>query len=701
MSEKRLQKRDEISDEYKWKLEDMYETDELWEAECEKASQLAEKLSGFKGHLADSAATLLDFFKKQDELSYYLERIVVYANERSHQDTAVSKYQAYVSKAETLTVQASGALAFASPEILRIDDKRLESFYSESNELVHYKRAIDEIMRQKEHTLSAAEENILAQCGEMAAAPENIFSMFNNADIKFPYITDVEGNKIRITHGNFIDFLSSKDRSLRKQVFRGVYDSYKKWSNTVSMMYISKLKNDTFYARVRKYDSARAMYLSGGDIPESVYDNLIETVHAHLPALHRYMALRKKLLGVEHLHMYDLFAPIVDNVQTTYTYDEAKKLVAKALEPMGDEYVSTLKAGMESGWIDVYENENKRSGAYSWGAYGTHPYVLLNYADNLDSVFTLAHEMGHAMHTYYSNEHQSITYAGYLIFVAEVASTCNESLLMHYMLEHCEDENERKYLMTHFLDVYENENKRSGAYSWGAYGTHPYVLLNYADNLDSVFTLAHEMGHAMHTYYSNEHQSITYAGYLIFVAEVASTCNESLLMHYMLEHCEDENERKYLMTHFLDGFRTTLFRQAQFAEFEHIAHRKMQKGEPVTKDVLNELWHELNVQYYGPDMRVDDEISYEWMRIPHFYTPYYVYQYSTGYSAAVAFSKKILEEGKPAVDKYIGNFLCGGCSKNPIELLKSAGVDMSTPKPVDDALNVFEDYLKQFEAATK
>ena len=393
MSEKRLQKRDEISDEYKWKLEDMYETDELWEAECEKASQLAEKLSGFKGHLSDSAASLLDFFKKQDELSYYLGRIVVYANERSHQDTAVSKYQAYVSKAETLTVQASGALAFASPEILQIDDKRLESFYSESNELMHYKRAIDEIMRQKEHTLSAAEENILAQCGEMAAAPENIFSMFNNADIKFPYITDVEGNKIRITHGNFIDFLSSKDRSLRKQVFRGVYDSYKKWSNTVSMMYISKLKNDTFYARVRKYDSARAMYLSDGDIPESVYDNLIETVHAHLPALHRYMALRKKLLGVEHLHMYDLFAPIVDNVQTTYTYDEAKKLVAKALEPMGDEYVSTLKAGMESGWIDVYENENKRSGAYSWGAYGTHPYVLLNYADNLDSVFTLAHEM--------------------------------------------------------------------------------------------------------------------------------------------------------------------------------------------------------------------------------------------------------------------------------------------------------------------
>ena len=599
MNEKKLRKRDEIPQEYKWKLEDMYASDELWEDETKKVSVLAADIAKLDGHLSDDAGKLLDFFKKQDELTYYMGRIVVYSNERSHEDTAVSKYQAYVSKAESLSVEVASALSFADPQILQIPKEKLEQFYTDEPQLLHYKRAIDETMRRKEHTLSQAEENILAQTGEMAAAPENIFSMFNNADIKFPYITDVEGNKIRITHGNFIDFLSSKDRSLRKQVFRGVYDSYKKWSNTVSAMYISKLKNDVFYATVRKYDSPRAMYLADGDIPESVYDNLIGTVHAHLPALHRYMSVRKKLLGVEHLHMYDLFAPIVDNAQTSYTYGQAKELVAKALAPMGEEYVSILKKGMESGWIDVYENENKRSGAYSWGAYGTHPYVLLNYVDNLDSVFTLAHEMGHAMHTYFSNENQSITYAGYLIFVAEVASTCNESLLMHYMLE----------------------------------------------------------------------------------------------------HCDDENEKKYLMAHYLDGFRTTLFRQAQFAEFEHIAHKKMQAGEPVTKEVLNQLWHDLNVQYYGPDMVVDDEISYEWMRIPHFYTPYYVYQYSTGYSAAVAFSSRILNEGKPAVDTYINNFLSGGCSKSPIDLLKSAGVDMSTPKPVDEALEVFEQYLERFETA--
>ena len=512
-------------------------------------------------------------------MSYYLERIVVYANERSHQDTAVSKYQAYVSKAETLTVQASGALAFASPEILQIDDKRLESFYSESNELMHYKRAIDEIMRQKEHTLSAAEENILAQCGEMAAAPENIFSMFNNADIKFPYITDVEGNKIRITHGNFIDFLSSKDRSLRKQVFRGVYDSYKKWSNTVSMMYISKLKNDTFYARVRKYDSARAMYLSGGDIPESVYDNLIETVHAHLPALHRYMALRKKLLGVEHLHMYDLFAPIVDNVQTTYTYDEAKKLVAKALEPMGDEYVSTLKAGMESGWIDVYENENKRSGAYSWGAYGTHPYVLLNYSETLDDMFTLAHEMGHAMHSFYSNS------------------------------------------------------------------TQPF----------------------------------TYAEYKLFVAEVASTCNEVLLMEYLLKNTIDKKERAYLLNHYLDSFKGTVYRQTMFAEFEMLTHKEVEK------------------KYYGTDIISDEEIAFEWAKIPHFYYNFYVYQYATGFSAAVALARGILKEGEPAVERY-KKFLCGGCSESPLELLKIAGVNLESPKPVQDALDVFGEILDEIEA---
>lgn len=593
-----LKKRSEVPAEYKWKLEDMFETDEQWEKEVEQTLLLIDEVSQFKGHLADNEIKFLKFLELEDRINYHLARIIVYSNQRSHEDTAVSKYQAYASRAESVMVKAASALSFADPEILAMSEENIEEFCKAESKLLHYKWVIEKIRRKKAHTLSQAEENILAQVKEVTSAPDNIFSMFNNADVKFPYITDVEGNKIRITHGNFIDFLMSKDRSLRKQVFREVYGTYKKWGNTISATYISQLKNDQFLANVRKYGSAREMYLSKGNIPQSVYDNLIETVHAHLPALHEYMSLRKKMLGVEHLHMYDLFVPIVSDVDMKYSFDEAKDTVARALLPMGEEYTSILEDGMESGWIDVYENENKRSGAYSWGAYGTHPYVLLNYQDNLDGIFTLAHEMGHAMHTYFSNRTQSVTYADYSIFVAEVASTCNESLLMHYLLE----------------------------------------------------------------------------------------------------NCTDENQKKYLVCHYLDGFRTTLFRQAQLAEFEHIAHERIAAGEALTKESLNQIWYDLNVLYYGPDMKVDEEIAYEWMRIPHFYTPYYVYQYSTGYSAAVAFSKMIIEDGKPAVDKYINNFLCGGCSKDPIDLLKSAGVDMSTPKPVDDALNVFEDYLKKLEA---
>lgn len=597
MSTKGIRKRSEIPAEFKWHLNDMFATDELWEEEARTTASLIDDISKYEGHISQEPAKLLEFLQKEEAILRHLDRLIVYSNQKSHEDTAVPKYQAYCSKAESIMIKAAGATSFARPEILAMSDETLQSFYEKEPGLLHFKRKIDEILRMKAHTLSPAEENILAKAKEIASAPENIYSMFDNADLKFPYVTDVEGNKIRITHGNFVDFLMEKDRSLRKQVFRSVYDSYKKWGNTLSATYTSCLKNDAFFASTRKYSSPRAMYLAEGDIPESVYDNLIKTVHAHLPALHKYISVRKKLLGVEHMHMYDIFAPVVPDVNISYSYEQAKDIVAKALEPMGEKYVSILKEGMESGWIDVYENENKRSGAYSWGAYGTHPYVLLNYTESLEGIFTLAHEMGHAMHTYFSNENQ------------------------------------------------------------------PY----------------------------------TYSAYLIFVAEVASTCNESLLMHYLLENSTDEKERKFLICHYLDSFRTTLFRQAQFAEFEHIAHEKVASGEAVTQEVLNQLWHDLNVEYYGPDMVVDDEISYEWMRIPHFYTPYYVYQYSTGYSAAVAFSDMILKQGKPAVDTYIENFLCGGCSKSPIELLKSAGVDMSTPKPVDDALNVFERYLDEFE----
>lgn len=597
MAEKILRKREDIPEEYKWKLEDMFASDEQWEQETEELLSSVQEVEKYKGRLGESAGNLYLYFKKLDELVYHADRVYVYANQRLHQDTTVAKYQGYSSKADAVLVSLQSAIAFADPEILTIPEQTIEQFYKDEPQLLHYKRKIDEIKRMKEHTLSETEEALLAQVGELAAAPGNIYSMFNNADIKFPYITDVEGNRIQITHGNYIDMLNSRDRSMRKQAFFGVYDTYKKWGNTVTATYLAQLKRDNFYAKVRKYSSAREMYLSKGNIPESVYDNLIKTVNSHLPALHRYMAVRKERLGVDKLRMYDLFVSVVDDVEKKYTYQQAKELVATALAPMGQEYVNTLKEGMEGGWIDVYENENKRSGAYSWGAYGTHPYVLLN--------------------------HQ--------------------------------------------------------------------------DNINSVFTLAHEMGHAMHTYYSNSAQEITYADYLIFVAEVASTCNEALLMHYLFENTKDQTEKEYLIFHYLDKFRTTLFRQAQFAEFEHEAHRLLDNGQAVTMESLNKLYFDINARYYGPGLFYDQAIEYEWMRIPHFYKPYYVYQYSTGFSAAIAFSKMILEEGAPAVERYVNNFLKGGCSKDPIDLLAAAGVDMSTSKPIEDALDVFEQYLIKLE----
>lgn len=598
MNNNKVLKRDEISDEYKWNLEDMFASDELWEEEYEQTKELCNKIASYQGKLTESAATLLAYFQDTDEADYHLERIYVYANERYHQDTAVSRYQGYASRADSLMVMAESSSAFAEPEILEVSEETIDAFYKEQPELLKYQRAIDEILRKKAHTLSKEEEKILADAGEIAVGPENIFSMFNNADIRFPAIKDTEGNELPVSHGTFIQFMENKDRNIRKQAFESMYHTYQQFGNTVASIFTSHLKQEHFFAKTKKYDSVRAMHLDQGNIPEGVYDNLIETVHKHLPAMHRYMAERKKLLGVEELHMYDLYTPLIDDYDKKYTYEEAKETVLKGLAPMGEEYLSILKEGLSGGWIDVYENENKRSGAYSWGAYGTHPYVLLNHKDNLNSVFTLAHEMGHAIHTYYSNKTQPITYSGYLIFVAEVASTCNEALLMQYLMK----------------------------------------------------------------------------------------------------NAADEKERRYLINHQLEEFRTTLFRQTMFAEFEQIVHKKIADGEALTQEALNKIYHDLNVLYYGPDVVVDEEIDYEWMRIPHFYTSFYVYQYATGYSAATAFSKLILEGGQPAVDRYVTNFLCGGCSKDPIELLRNAGVDMSTPEPVDAALQVFEEYLAMFTA---
>lgn len=597
MGKRVIRKREEISDEFKWKLEDMFASDEQWEQECDKVFAIAEDFAAFQGTLSRSADVLLSYFEKSDELSYYLSRVIVYANQRYHQDTKVSRYQAFAAKADNAAVAASSAVAFANPEILAIPQECIAKMMEEEPKLRKYERVISEIQRGKEHTLSREEERILAKANEIAVGPGNIYAMFNDADIRFPSIRDVEGNRIPITHGNFIQLLNHRDRSLRKQVFEEFYDTYRRWGNTVAATFVSHLKQEHFFAEMRRYPSVRAMHLDNGNISENVYDNLIETVHKHLPAMYRYVEIRKKMLGVEHLHMYDLYVPIVEDVEHKYSFEEAKAIVSEALAPMGKEYVSVLEDGFANGWIDVYENENKRSGAYSWGAYGTHPYVLLNYQDDLDSVFTLAHEMGHAIHTYYSNQNQPITYAEYLIFVAEVASTCNEALLMHYLLE----------------------------------------------------------------------------------------------------NSSDKKERMYLINHHLEGFRTTLFRQTMFAEFEQIVHSRVAAGEALTKEDLNHIYHELVELYYGPDIVVDEEIDYEWMRIPHFYNSFYVYQYATGYSAAIAFSKKILEEGTLAVEPYVRNFLSGGCSNDPIDLLRAAGVDMSKPEPVDDALMVFEKYLELFE----
>ena len=593
---KQLLNRDEIEEKYKWKLEDIYESDVLWEEELSKANEIVEQISKFQGTLASSAQNLLNFFKESDNLDYYVDRVYVYANQRYHQDTTVSKYQGYAANAELLLVNASGATSFANPELLEISDEKFESFYQEKPELLKYKRLIDEIKRTKDHVLDKKSEEILAKASEIAMGPDNIFHMFNDADIKFPKIKDENGNEVELSHGNFIHYMQSYDRRVREDAFKCLYSSYKAYGNTVSAIFTSNLKQENFYSQLRNYSSSRAMELDKSEIPESVYDNLIETVHKHLPALHKYLKDRKNTLNVDKLHMYDIYVPLVQGVEKEYSFEEAKEIVADALQPMGDEYVSILKEGMNSRWIDVYENRNKRSGAYSWGAYGTHPYVLLNYHGKLNDVFTLAHEMGHSMHTYFSNKNQPITYAGYKIFVAEVASTCNEALLMHYMLE----------------------------------------------------------------------------------------------------KTDDVKIRKYLLNHQLEEFRTTLFRQTMFAEFEHIVHSKIQAGEALTMEKLNKIYHDLNVLYYGEDMVVDEEIDYEWMRIPHFYTPFYVYQYATGYSAATAFAKIILEGKEEAANRYIKEFLCGGSSKSPIELLKAAGVDMSSSEPVDKALESFEEYLKEY-----
>lgn len=592
-------KRIEQKVEDTWCLEDMFESDDFWEEEFGRLQRMIFQYEDFEGTLGESADRLLEYLKFNDETNLLMERLYVYANMRYHQDMANSMYQEFAARAQKLMVEMSGASAFAEPEILEITTEKINVFFNENPELETYKRYISEILRGKNHTLDKKTETILAKSRQMANAAENIFSMYNGADIKFPSITTGEGEEIEITHGNFVPLLESVDREVRKAAFEGVYETYGKMRNTLAATFAANLDQANFYAQVRNFSSAREMYLYGSNIPESVYDNLIETVHKNMDKMHKYVSLRKKILDVSELHMYDLYTPIAKAPDTKYSFEAAKDIVLEGLAPMGEEYIKVLEEGFDNRWIDVYENEGKRSGAYSWGAYGIHPYVLMNYHGTLDHVFTLAHEMGHAIHSYYSDANQ------------------------------------------------------------------PYVN----------------------------------AGYKIFVAEVASTCNESLLIQHLLKITEDEEEKAYLINHFLEQFKGTLYRQTMFAEFEKIAHSMVQNGEGVTADRLCEIYYNLNKKYFGDDIVIDKEIELEWARIPHFYNPFYVYQYATGLSAAIALSKRILEEGKPAVEDYM-KFLTGGSSQDPIELLKIAGVDMTSSEPIETALELFGNLLEELQKIT-
>lgn len=592
----KLPARSEIAEADKWALEDLFLTDADWEAAVKQLEEQLAQLKGYAGKVSASADALYAYLTLADETENLFEKVLVYSNEKMHEDMGNSTYQGYAAQAQAAATRLSAAEAFFEPELLAMEESRLQGFLKEDPKLEKYRLLIDRIWRRKEHTLSAAEEEILAKTYEMATAPDDIFSMFNDADAKFGTIRDENGKEVELTHGRFGGFMESSDRRVRKEAFEALYQTYDQFKNTLAATYSANVKKAKFYADVRKYPSALAAALAPGNIPTEVYDNLIETIHRFLPAMYRYVALRKRALGVEELHMYDVYVPLVADQTKKIPFAEAKEIVKRGLAPMGEEYVSHLEEGFDHRWIDVYENRGKRSGAYSWGAYGTHPYVLLNYQGKLDDVFTLAHEMGHALHSWYSNANQ------------------------------------------------------------------PYV----------------------------------YSGYLIFVAEVASTCNESLLMQYLLKESKDKREKAYLLNHFIDQFKGTLFRQTMFAEFEKITHEMYAKGESLTAERLCAVYMDLNRKYFGEEMVSDPQIALEWARIPHFYTEFYVYQYATGFSCAIALSKRILEMGEAGVADYM-KFLKGGCSKDPIELLKMAGVDISTPKPVEDALQLFEELVSELE----
>ncbi|WP_048602397.1 oligoendopeptidase F [Rubeoparvulum massiliense] len=592
----RYHSRTEIPEKYKWDLQKMYESDAAWEQKFEEMKRRLPELKEYEGKLASSAKTLLEALQLKDYLLEHILRLYNYAHMSSDQDTANSTYQGLVDRAMGLYVQFGAAISYMTPELLAIPDETLEQ-YLQQPELSLYRHAIEQVTRLKAHVLSKEEEALLAQAGEIALAPNNIYNMLNNADLQFPNVHDEEGKEIPLTKGNFVPLQQSPDREVRKEVFHTFYERYKNYNNTFAAMLNAAVKRTVFNARVRKYSSALEAALDEDNIPVEVYSNLLETVEKYLPQMHRYIRLRKQLLGVDELHMYDIYTSMVKDVDLVIPYEEAKEKVVEGLQPLGEEYLQVVRKAYESRWIDVYETPGKRGGAYSSGTYGTAPYILLNQMDNLDSMFTLAHEMGHSVHSYYSR------------------------------------------------------------------ATQPFV----------------------------------YSDYTIFVAEVASTTNESLLIHHLLEQTNDRQLKMYLLNHYLDQFKGTVFRQTMFAEFEKLIHAHVEAGGSLTAEILNQFYLELNQKYYGPDMVSDPLIAVEWSRIPHFYNNFYVYKYATGFSAATALAQGILQKGEHAVAAYL-QFLKSGGSAYSIQLLQRAGVDMTSTQPIAAALDVFTDILDQMEA---
>ena len=588
--------REEIDSKYKWDLSSMFPSDEAFEAGLEELKAYCPKLLAFKGKISTSAQALLEFLQLEDKMNLLLYKIINYAERKSDEDTRVAKYQAYVANATSAYTQVGEATSWFAAELLAIPAESVEKFYAEVPALEFYRRKLNKILNQREHTLSAEEEALLARAEELAVQPTNIFSMFDDADLTFDDAVDSEGKTHKLTSGSFVPLLMNADRVLRESAFKQLYSRFGEFRNTSAAILTSQVKNLQFFSSSRKYASSLEAALAENEIPVEVYNNLIDAVHQNFPAFYKYVDLRKRVMGLDELHFWDVYTPLVDDVDMKFTYEEACDLIVKALAPMGEEYVNLVKKGLESRWVDVYETPGKRSGAYSAGGKGMNPVMLLNFQGGLDDVYTLIHEMGHSLHTYFSSHNQEITYSDYSIFVAEVASTCNEALLSHYLLEH-------------------------------------------------------ETDPARHA---------------------------------------------YILNHFLEGFRGTIYRQCMFAEFERDISQMNADGVALNAEVLSERYGKLCAEYFGPGIELDEEIKLEWSRIPHFYYNFYVYQYCIGFSAAIALSQRILSEGEPAVKDYIG-YLSGGCSKTPIELLRGAGVDMATPDPVNAALKYFGELVDQLE----